>query len=120
MATRRSAHGGPALAVVSTGCLELSPHALPTDESESDPHRKALERLQSQPMLEVLRFAALGDRQGSSTTPRTRLTASTGAATYRSSCRWGDFVHFGLLPEHQAMNDVFLDARAPGPPHTGG
>jgi hypothetical protein len=102
-----------ALAAASLGCFEFSPHALPTDESERDLHRKALERLQSRPAPEVLRFAVVGDTQANFDHAKDAVESINRRGGVSLVVQMGDFVHFGVLPEYQAMNDVFRRLNVP-------
>lgn len=95
------------------GCLEYSPHALPTDDSERDLHAKALRRLEATPAPEVLRFAVVGDTQGDFDHASDAVASINRRGDVSLVVQMGDFVHFGLLPEFQAMNDVFRRLHMP-------
>jgi 3',5'-cyclic-AMP phosphodiesterase len=101
------------MALVCLGCLEYSPHALPSDDLERDLHRKALERLQSIPAPETLRFAVVGDTQTRFDHAKDAVESINRRGDVSLVVQLGDFVHFGLLPEYRAMNDVFRRLHVP-------
>ena len=95
------------------GCFEYSPHALPTDDSERDLHAKALGRLEATPAPEVLRFAVVGDTQAHFDDAEDAVDSINRRGDVSLVVQMGDFVHFGLLPEFQGMNDVFRRLHVP-------
>jgi hypothetical protein len=102
-----------ALALGWLGCFEYSPHALPTDDEERDLHAKALGRLQAVPPPEVLRFVVVGDTQAHFDDTKDAIDSINRRDDVSLVVQMGDFVHFGLLPEFQAMNDIFRGLRVP-------
>jgi 3',5'-cyclic-AMP phosphodiesterase len=95
------------------GCFEYSPHALPTDDSERNLHEQALRRLHAIPAPEVLRIAVVGDTQAHFDAARDAVESINRRGDVSLVVQMGDFVHFGLLPEFQAMNDVFRRLHVP-------
>jgi hypothetical protein len=104
---------GVALASGWLGCLEFSPHALPLDDAERDLHRKALERLFAEPGPTELRFAVVGDTQAHFDDALDAVESINARGDVSLVVQMGDFVHFGLLPEYQAMNEIFGRLQVP-------
>jgi 3',5'-cyclic-AMP phosphodiesterase len=104
----RARRGALAAAViVAAGCLEYSPHQLPTSGSERDLHRKALERLAAAPPPAVLRFAVVGDTQLFFDDAERAIASLAARDDLAFVVQVGDFTHVGLWPEFRIMNDLF-------------
>lgn len=101
-----------AFAVVLAGCLEYSPHALPTDPSERDLNARAVERILAQPPA-PLRFAVVGDTQRSFDEAEDAVESIGRQDGLQFVVQVGDFTNVGTLPEFRLMNDVFSRLRIP-------
>jgi 3',5'-cyclic AMP phosphodiesterase CpdA len=108
---RRSLTSG-LLALALAGCLEYSPHALPTDASERDLNARAVGRILDQPPG-PLRFAVVGDTQRSFDEAAAAVASLNRRDDLQFVVQIGDFTNVGLLPEFQLMNDVFAGLRVP-------
>jgi hypothetical protein len=93
--------------VLPAGCLEYSPHALPTAASERDLHAKALLRLQQTPTPPVLKFALIGDTQLLFDEARDAVAAANRIDGLSFVVQLGDFTHAGLLQEYRQMLEEF-------------
>jgi Icc protein len=93
--------------VVLAGCLEYSPHALPTQASERDLHEKAIRRLEETPPPALLKFAVVGDTQLRFDEARAAIAAANRIEDLAFVVQIGDFTHVGLLEEYRQMRDVF-------------
>lgn len=93
--------------VLGAGCLEYSPHALPTAGSERDLHAKALLRLQQTPTPPVLKFALIGDTQLLVDDARDAVAAANRIDGLSFVVQLGDFTHAGILQEYQQMLEEF-------------
>jgi 3',5'-cyclic-AMP phosphodiesterase len=96
----------------SLGCLEYSPHQLPTDESERDLNRKAVEAIRSQP-VERLRFAVVGDTQRFFVDSADVVDAINARDDVQFVVQIGDFAHVGILLEFRLMKEIFDRLRVP-------
>jgi hypothetical protein len=99
--------------LLGAGCLEYSPHALPTASSERDLHRKAIARLDATPPPTILKFALIGDVQLRFEEARAAVAAANRIQGLSFVVQLGDFTHVGLLDEYQPMLDVFEDLSVP-------
>jgi 3',5'-cyclic AMP phosphodiesterase CpdA len=100
------------LAVAAAGCLEYSPHQLPTDEDERDLNRKAVERILSRPVA-GLRFAVVGDTQRSFDETERAVEAINRRDDVQFVVQVGDFTNVGLWLEFRLMNEIFSRLRVP-------
>jgi 3',5'-cyclic AMP phosphodiesterase CpdA len=89
------------------GCLEYSPHALPTDERHRDLNLKAIARLAATPAPEAVRFAIVGDTQKSFDEAEEVVRLINARDDVSFVIQAGDFTHLGLLDEFVLMHDVF-------------
>jgi predicted phosphodiesterase len=96
-----------------TGCLEYSPHALPTDPSEQDLNAKALARLQAEPPPGRLCFAVVGDTQRSFDASEDAVESILLRDDVQFVFQVGDFTNVGLLLEFRLMNDIFSRLHVP-------
>jgi predicted phosphodiesterase len=87
-------------------CLEWSPHQLPTDESERDLNRKAVERIVATP-VDRLRFAVVGDTQRSFDHAEDVVEALNRRDDIQFVVQMGDFANVGLWLEFREMNEIF-------------
>jgi 3',5'-cyclic AMP phosphodiesterase CpdA len=94
------------------GCLEYSPHQLPTDESERDLNRKAVERIVSRP-VERLRFVVVGDTQRGFSEAEDAVDAINRRDDVQFVVQLGDFTNVGVWLEFRLMNDIFARLRVP-------
>jgi 3',5'-cyclic AMP phosphodiesterase CpdA len=95
------------------GCLEYSPHALPTDADERDLNGKAIERLLATPPPERLVFAVVGDTQRSFDEAEDALESIAAREDVQFVVQVGDFTNVGILLEYQLMNEIFSRLRVP-------
>lgn len=101
-----------AFAVALGGCLEWSPHALPTDPSERDVHARAVARILAEPPA-PLRFAVVGDTQRSFDEAAEAVASINRRDDVQFVVQVGDFTNVGTLPEFRLMNDIFAGLRVP-------
>jgi predicted phosphodiesterase len=101
------------LAALLAGCLQYSPHALPTDSSELDLNQKAVARLQAEPPAGPLRFAVVGDTQRSFDASEEAIESINQRDDVQFVFQVGDFTNVGLLLEFQIMNGLFSRLRVP-------
>jgi Icc protein len=94
------------------GCLEYSPHALPTDASERGLNARAIERILALPPA-PLRFAVVGDTQRSFDEALEAIESINARDDVQFVVQIGDFTNVGLLFEYQWMNDLFARLRVP-------
>lgn len=102
-----------ALSVLLLGCLEYSPHALPTDDSERGLNAKAVGRILAAPGTGPLRFAVVGDTQRSFDEARAAIASINARDDVQFVVQVGDFTNVGLLLEYQWMNELFERLRVP-------
>lgn len=95
------------------GCLEYSPHALPTDPSEQDLNAKAVARLLAGPPPGRLCFAVVGDTQRSFDASEDAVESLLRRDDVQFVFQAGDFTNVGLLLEFQIMNRIFSRLRVP-------
>lgn len=95
------------------GCLEYSPHALPTLSSERDLHAQAVRRLEETPPPPLLRFAIVGDTQLRFDDARDAVAAANGVEGLAFVVQIGDLTHLGLLEEYRQMREVFEGLSVP-------
>jgi 3',5'-cyclic AMP phosphodiesterase CpdA len=100
------------LAAVLGGCLEYSPHQLPTEASERDLNRKAVERIVATP-VERLRFAVVGDTQRGFSEAEDAVDAINRRGDLQFVVQLGDFVNVGTWLEFREMNEIFARLRVP-------
>jgi len=98
--------------VVLAGCLEYSPHQLPTDESERDLNRKALERILAQPDAPI-RFAVVGDTQRGFDEAEDAIRAINRRDDVQFVVQVGDFTNVGIWLEFRRMNEIFARLDVP-------
>jgi 3',5'-cyclic AMP phosphodiesterase CpdA len=108
-----SARAALALSASLLGCLEYSPHALPTGDSERGLNAKAIERILAAPVTGPLRFAVVGDTQRSFDETQRAIASINSRDDVQFVVQVGDFTNVGLLLEFQWMNDVFARLRVP-------
>jgi len=95
------------------GCLEYSPHALPTDPSEQDLNAKAVARLLAEPPPERLCFAVVGDTQRAFDASEDAVESLLRRTDVQFVFQVGDFTNVGLLLEFQIMNRIFSRLTVP-------
>jgi hypothetical protein len=108
----RRARAPFALAVAAAGCLEYSPHQLPTDPDERDLNRKAVERIRSRP-VDRLRFVVVGDTQRSFDEAERFVEEVNRRDDVQFVVQLGDFTNVGLWLEFRLMNEIFAGLRVP-------
>ncbi len=106
-------HAALAACVLSLGCLEYSPHALPTDSSERDLNAKAIERLIAAPPAGPLRIAVVGDTQRYFDDTHDLVAAINARDDVQLVVQVGDFAHVGILLEYRLTKDLFDRLRVP-------
>jgi hypothetical protein len=77
------------------GCLEYSPHQLPTNSDEKDLNRKAVERIVARP-VDRLRFAAVGDTQRNFDDAKALVDAINRRDDVQFVIQLGDFTNYAL------------------------
>lgn len=102
-----------ALAVLSSACLEYSPHELPEDGATRDQHRKALEELATRPPGDAFRFAVFGDTQRAFGATEDLVEALNERDDLAFAVQLGDFTNNGLSFEYEAMHRVMRELRVP-------
>lgn len=102
---------GPGLLLA--GCLEYGPHVLPSDASERELNRKAIERLLADPPAGPLVIAVLGDTQESFDEAEDAVASVNARGDVQLVVQVGDFTHVGTLLEYRLMNDVLARLRVP-------
>jgi 3',5'-cyclic AMP phosphodiesterase CpdA len=102
-----------ASALTLVACLEYSPHALPTDPSERDLNRKAIERLLATAPIAPLTFAVVGDTQRSFDEAEDAVESIGAREDVQFVVQVGDFTNVGLHLEYQLMKEVFSRLRVP-------
>jgi 3',5'-cyclic AMP phosphodiesterase CpdA len=100
------------LGLALAACLEYSPHALPTEDSERGLNGRAIERILAQP-AGPLRFAVVGDTQRSFDEAEDAVASLNARDDLRFVVQIGDFTNVGLLFEFQEMNEIFARLRVP-------
>jgi 3',5'-cyclic AMP phosphodiesterase CpdA len=100
------------LVAILAGCLEYSPHQLPTDPDEQDLNRKGVERIVSRP-VERLLFAVIGDTQRGFDEAEDAIEAINGRDDIQFVVQIGDFTNVGLWLEYRLMNETFARLRVP-------
>lgn len=95
------------------GCLEYSPHALPTDSSERDLNAKAIERLVAAPPAGPLRIAVVGDTQRYFDDTEDVVAAIDARDDVHLVVQVGDFTHVGTLLEFRLTKELFDGLRVP-------
>jgi predicted phosphodiesterase len=98
--------------VVLAGCLEYSPHALPSGHDERSLNARAIERILAQPPA-PLTFAVVGDTQQWFDEAAAAVASINARGDVRFVVQIGDFTHVGLLPEYRLMNEIFARLRVP-------
>lgn len=99
------------IALAAAGCLEYSPHQIPTEASRHN--LEAVNRLQAAPQDGPLRFAVIGDVQlhpDHAAEAVDRLNQVEGLAFV---VQLGDFTELGMLREYELMRDVHARLRVP-------
>lgn len=99
--------------LLGTGCLEYSPHALPTDPSERDMHAKAIARLNATPPPATLKFALIGDVQLRFDEARAAVAAANRIEGLSFVVQLGDFTHVGTADEYRLMHETFEELSVP-------
>jgi Icc protein len=102
-----------ALLALLGGCLEYSPHQLPTDDSERNLNAKAIERILAAPPAGLLRFAVIGDTQRGFDEADVAIDRINARPDVQFVVQIGDFTNVGLLLEFEWMNDIFARLRVP-------
>ena len=94
------------------GCLEFSPHALPTDDDERDLHAKTLAALPSAGDGSLV-VAALGDTQTHYDEAEDAVDAINARGDVDLVVQLGDLTDLGTLDEFRAMHSVLDGLQAP-------
>jgi hypothetical protein len=100
------------LVAILSGCLEYSPHQLPTDPDEQDLNRKGVERIVSRPVDRLL-FAVIGDTQRGFDEAEDVVDAINRRDDIQFVVQIGDFTNVGLWLEYRLMNEIFARLRVP-------
>jgi hypothetical protein len=100
------------VAALLAGCLEYSPHQLPTDASERDLNRKAIERILAGPAA-PMRFAVIGDTQRAFDEAEEVVEAINRRGDVLFAVQIGDFTNLGTWPEFRLMHRIFSRLHVP-------
>lgn len=112
---RRCAALSSLVALTLASCLEYSPNALPTDDSERDLNRKAIARLQAQPpgAADAIRFAVVGDVHYSYDELDYAVDRLNAMEGIEFVVQVGDFTDVGTVQEYRLAKDRFDALRVP-------
>lgn len=112
---RRCAALSSLVALTLASCLEYSPNALPTDDSERDLNRKAIARLQTQPpgAADAIRFAVVGDVHYSYDQLGDAVDRLNAIDGIEFVVQIGDFTDVGTVQEYRLAKGRFDALRVP-------
>ena len=100
-------------AALVVGCLEYSPHTLPSEDRHRGVNGKNIVRLVAEPPPARLRFAVVGDTQTAFDEAERAVTALSRRGDVAFVVQIGDFTDLGLAPEYERMNDLFRSLPVP-------
>lgn len=100
------------LALAAAGCLEYSPHQLPTDPGQRDLNAKAVARIVAAP-VERVTFAVVGDTQRSFDASKAAVESINRRGDVQFVVQIGDFTNVGLWLEFREMHEIFSRLHVP-------